>query len=252
MPARPIGRRRRRGAASRSWPRRFWSPGAPSRCCRRSWGARAASSSPSPPRPRSWPWSAAIDDLRPLPAGARLALQCLAVGIVIAALPGELRIVPQAPWWIERACLLLGGVWLVNLVNFMDGIDWMTVAEVVPVTGAIVLLGISGAIGMLPALVAAVLLGAILGFAPFNKPVAQLFLGDVGSLPIGLLLGWLLLPACRPGPSGRRAHPAALLSRRHHPHARAPHRKRRAVLAGASHAFLSARDRQRLQRARDR
>jgi UDP-N-acetylmuramyl pentapeptide phosphotransferase/UDP-N-acetylglucosamine-1-phosphate transferase len=135
----------------------------------------------------------AIDDLRHLPASVRLALQCLAVGIVIAALPDELRIVPQAPWWIERACLLLGGVWLVNLVNFMDGIDWMTVAEVVPVTGAIALLGISGAIGTLPALVAAVLLGAILGFAPFNKPVARLFLGDVGSLPIGLLLGWLLL-----------------------------------------------------------
>jgi UDP-N-acetylmuramyl pentapeptide phosphotransferase/UDP-N-acetylglucosamine-1-phosphate transferase len=37
------------------------------------------------------------------------------------------------------------------------------------------------------------LLGATLGFAPFNKPVAKLFLGDVGSLPIGLLLGWLLL-----------------------------------------------------------
>jgi UDP-N-acetylmuramyl pentapeptide phosphotransferase/UDP-N-acetylglucosamine-1-phosphate transferase len=61
------------------------------------------------------------------------------------------------------------------------------------VTGAIALLGVSGAIGTLPALVAAVLLGAILGFAPFNKPVAKLFLGDVGSLPIGLLLGWLLL-----------------------------------------------------------
>jgi len=36
-------------------------------------------------------------------------------------------------------------------------------------------------------------MGATLGFAPFNKPVARLFLGDVGSLPIGLLLGWLLL-----------------------------------------------------------
>ena len=48
-------------------------------------------------------------------------------------------------------------------------------------------------IGILPAIVAAALLGAILGFAPFNKPVAKLFLGDVGSLPIGLLLGWLLL-----------------------------------------------------------
>ncbi len=33
----------------------------------------------------------------------------------------------------------------------------------------------------------------MLGFAPFNRPVARLFLGDVGSLPIGLLLGWLLL-----------------------------------------------------------
>jgi UDP-N-acetylmuramyl pentapeptide phosphotransferase/UDP-N-acetylglucosamine-1-phosphate transferase len=36
------------------------------------------------------------------------------------------------------------------------------------------------------------LCGAIIGFAPFNRPIAQLFLGDVGSLPIGLLLGWLL------------------------------------------------------------
>ncbi len=33
----------------------------------------------------------------------------------------------------------------------------------------------------------------MIGFAPFNRPVAQLFLGDVGSLPIGLLLGWLLV-----------------------------------------------------------
>jgi UDP-N-acetylmuramyl pentapeptide phosphotransferase/UDP-N-acetylglucosamine-1-phosphate transferase len=141
----------------------------------------------------------AIDDMRSLPAAARFALQCIGVGIVIAALPDDLRIVPQAPWWIERACLLFGGVWLVNLVNFMDGIDWMTVAEVVPVTGAIALLGVAGAIDTLPALVAAVLLGAILGFAPFNKPVAQLFLGDVGSLPIGLLLGWLLLQLAASG-----------------------------------------------------
>src|SRR6201999_2192951 len=31
------------------------------------------------------------------------------------------------------------------------------------------------------------------GFVPFNWPVATLFLGDVGSLPIGLLLYWLVL-----------------------------------------------------------
>jgi UDP-N-acetylmuramyl pentapeptide phosphotransferase/UDP-N-acetylglucosamine-1-phosphate transferase len=75
----------------------------------------------------------------------------------------------------------------------MDGIDWMTVAEVVPVTGAIVLLGLAGAVEPLPALLAAALVGAMIGFAPFNRPVAKVFLGDVGSLPIGLLLGWLLI-----------------------------------------------------------
>jgi UDP-N-acetylmuramyl pentapeptide phosphotransferase/UDP-N-acetylglucosamine-1-phosphate transferase len=134
-----------------------------------------------------------MDDMRSLPATARLAMQCIAVGAVIAALPSELRVVPQLPWSIERAGLFLGGVWFVNLVNFMDGIDWMTAAEVVPVTGAIVVLGLLGTLGALPAVVAAALLGATAGFAPFNRPVAQVFLGDVGSLPIGLLLGWLLL-----------------------------------------------------------
>jgi UDP-N-acetylmuramyl pentapeptide phosphotransferase/UDP-N-acetylglucosamine-1-phosphate transferase len=44
----------------------------------------------------------------------------------------------------------------------------------------------------MPALVAGALLGAVLGFAPFNRPVARLFLGDVGSLPLGLVTAWLL------------------------------------------------------------
>src|SRR5262245_24137584 len=111
-----------------------------------------------------------IDDLRTLPTVPRLVLQFLAVGAVIATLPSDMQIVPGLPWWLERAVLLTCGVWLVNLVNFMDGIDWITVAEVVPVTGAIVLLGICGTIGPLPSLVAAALMGATLGFAPFNKP----------------------------------------------------------------------------------
>jgi UDP-N-acetylmuramyl pentapeptide phosphotransferase/UDP-N-acetylglucosamine-1-phosphate transferase len=111
---------------------------------------------------------------------------------LVAALPPDLRVLPQLPWPVERLGLFIGALWFVNLVNFMDGIDWMTVAEIVPVTAAIMLLG-PATIGWQPAIVAAALLGAILGFAPFNKPVARLFLGDAGSLPIGLVLGWLLL-----------------------------------------------------------
>jgi UDP-N-acetylmuramyl pentapeptide phosphotransferase/UDP-N-acetylglucosamine-1-phosphate transferase len=141
----------------------------------------------------------AIDDMRSLPATARLATQCIAVGAVITALPTEVQIIPHVPWAIERAGLFLAAVWFVNLVNFMDGIDWMMVAEAVPVTGAILVLGLAGVVAPLPALLAAALLGAIVGFAPFNKPVAQIFLGDVGSLPIGLLLGWLLLQLAAAG-----------------------------------------------------
>jgi UDP-N-acetylmuramyl pentapeptide phosphotransferase/UDP-N-acetylglucosamine-1-phosphate transferase len=131
--------------------------------------------------------------MRSLPEAPRLLLQFVAAGTVVAVLPNEFHVLPQLPWSIERALLFFGLVWFVNTVNFMDGIDWMTVAEVVPITGTLALLGLCGAIGLLPTLVAATLLGAILGFAPFNKPVARLFLGDAGSLPIGLLLGWLLL-----------------------------------------------------------
>ena len=135
----------------------------------------------------------AIDDIRTIAIAPRLLLQSLAVAAVIAAAPADLHVVPFLPWWIERALLLLIGVWFVNLVNFMDGIDWMTVAEVVPVSGGLVLIGLLGAIPAPGSILALALCGAMLGFAPFNRPVARLFLGDVGSLPIGLLLFWLLL-----------------------------------------------------------
>jgi UDP-N-acetylmuramyl pentapeptide phosphotransferase/UDP-N-acetylglucosamine-1-phosphate transferase len=135
----------------------------------------------------------AIDDIRGLGPAPRLLTQLMAVGIVTAALPADFSIVPQLPIALERALLLLGGVWFVNLVNFMDGIDWMMVAEVVPVTAGAALLGGIGAEPPDGTLVAVALLGAITGFTPFNRPVAKLFLGDVGSLPIGLMLGWIML-----------------------------------------------------------
>src|SRR5262249_39084277 len=129
----------------------------------------------------------AVDDIRPLSVAFRLALQCAAVALVLAFIPADFRVVPALPWWLDRAGLLLGGMWFVNLTNFMDGIDWMMVAETVPITGAVILLGFMGVVPAVPLTMAVALFGAIIGFAPFNKPVARLFLGDVGSLPIGLL-----------------------------------------------------------------
>ena len=112
----------------------------------------------------------AVDDIRPIEVIPRLLVQGVAVAVVIATLPADFQMTPFLPWWTERILLVFAGLWFVNLVNFMDGLDWMTVAVVC----------------------ALALLGALIGFAPFNRPVARLFLGDVGSLPLGLLAGWLL------------------------------------------------------------
>jgi UDP-N-acetylmuramyl pentapeptide phosphotransferase/UDP-N-acetylglucosamine-1-phosphate transferase len=133
------------------------------------------------------------DDVKSIPVLPRLVLQAVAVGAILFAAPSDLRVVPACPLWLERGLLLLAGLWFVNLVNFMDGLDWMTVAEVVPITGAMIVLGSFGEFPLSATVVAAALCGAMVGFAPFNRPVAKIFLGDVGSLPIGLLLGWCLL-----------------------------------------------------------
>jgi UDP-N-acetylmuramyl pentapeptide phosphotransferase/UDP-N-acetylglucosamine-1-phosphate transferase len=133
------------------------------------------------------------DDVKSIRVLPRLILQALAVAAIVVTASSDLRIVPACPLWIERGLLLLAGLWFVNLVNFMDGLDWMTVAEVVPITGTLVILGRLGEFPPSATLLAAALCGAMIGFAPFNRPVAKIFLGDVGSLPIGLLLGWCLL-----------------------------------------------------------
>lgn len=135
----------------------------------------------------------AMDDLRPMEAIPRLLLQAAAVTVVVATLPTEIQIAPAMPWWLDRIIMVVGGVWLVNAVNFMDGIDWMTVAEIVPVTAALAVFGLMGILPVSATIVAVALCGAVVGFAPLNRPVARLFLGDVGSLPIGLLLGWMLV-----------------------------------------------------------
>ncbi|MCW2079535.1 UNVERIFIED_ORG: UDP-N-acetylmuramyl pentapeptide phosphotransferase/UDP-N-acetylglucosamine-1-phosphate transferase [Bradyrhizobium japonicum] len=133
------------------------------------------------------------DDIVSLPVLVRLVLQAAAVGAVVFTAPETARIVPALPLALERGLVLLAGIWFVNLVNFMDGLDLMTVVEVVPITAALLLLGWLGDLSWPAALLATTLCGATLGFAPFNRPVAKVFLGDVGSLPIGLLLGWCLL-----------------------------------------------------------
>ena len=106
----------------------------------------------------------AVDDIRTIEAIPRLMFQFLAVGVVVVLLPDEVRVLPFAPLWLERTLAVFAGVWCVNLVNFMDGIDCMTVTEFVPLSAALCLLAIVGALPLSAMLVAFAVLGAMTGF----------------------------------------------------------------------------------------
>ena len=135
-----------------------------------------------------------IDDVTPLPPKIRLAVQAACCLGLMLALPDGARALPFMPYPLEALISLIGLVWFVNLTNFMDGIDGMTVAGVVPVVVGIALFAASsGPTASMELVVALTLIGALLGFAPFNAHVARVFLGDVGSLAIGGIVAFLLL-----------------------------------------------------------
>lgn len=135
----------------------------------------------------------AADDIRPLPAWSRLAIQIVLAALIVFAAPDGWRLFPALlPPALERALATLALIWFINLTNFMDGIDGITVAEGVPVAGGLALIAALGLITAEGGIIAAALAGGLAGFFLYNRHPAKLFLGDVGSLPIGLLLGAVL------------------------------------------------------------
>jgi UDP-N-acetylmuramyl pentapeptide phosphotransferase/UDP-N-acetylglucosamine-1-phosphate transferase len=140
----------------------------------------------------------ALDDAHALPVSWRLIGQMLAALVLVYGLPQGFQIFPGLlPLLVERVLLALGTVWFINAINFLDGLDWMTVAQVVPMTLGIVVLQAFGLVPASVGLLALALLGATLGFAVFNKHPAQIFLGDAGSLPIGFCLAFMLIFVAR-------------------------------------------------------
>lgn len=120
-----------------------------------------------------------FDDRQPLSPALKLAVQA---GVILALLP--VLPIPFAFYPL----VFLAWLWMVNLTNFMDGIDGITGMEI-------------GFIGLAILLIAprslgpqsAALIGAALGFLLWNWAPAKIFLGDSGSLPLGLISGGLLI-----------------------------------------------------------
>ena len=132
-----------------------------------------------------------LDDRFGLSARARLAVHTVAAGLVIFALPLPAVPLPGGPiplGTLGRCFALVAIVWSINLFNFMDGTDGLAGSQAVFVFGAAALLSwwIGGSAAGSSFLLAAA--AASLGFLAWNWPPARVFMGDVGSGFLGLLV----------------------------------------------------------------
>ncbi|HTT12252.1 MAG TPA: glycosyltransferase family 4 protein [Burkholderiaceae bacterium] len=154
-----------------------------------------------------------VDDHRHVPAGMRLCAHFIGAAWALAWLGG----LPPLPafgtglqlGWFGHVAAALFLVWMLNLYNFMDGIDAIAGIEAITVAlggAALWWLSTSSETALAPALLAA----AAAGFLVWNFPPARIFMGDAGSGFLGLMLGvfavwsaheesrlfwsWLILP----------------------------------------------------------
>ncbi|WP_337996555.1 glycosyltransferase family 4 protein [Oleispirillum naphthae] len=139
-----------------------------------------------------------IDDRRTLTPLPRFAAQIVAAAAVLALMPKSAILGGLLPSWAEKLVLGLAWVWFVNLFNFMDGIDGITGVETI----AIALGLFVAAPGVLAGGPLAIVAGTTLGFLVWNWHPAKIFMGDVGSIPLGFVLGYLLLSMTALHPAG--------------------------------------------------
>lgn len=132
------------------------------------------------------------DDVKGLPVRVRLAAQLGAAVFVLASYWHGPLAVFSDPFRIALAVCITGSLlWFINLYNFMDGIDGITGVQTASLGIGIFLVSGTSSLGWAGLILA---FGA-LGFLLFNWHPARIFMGDSGSIPLGLLLGvflWLL------------------------------------------------------------
>jgi len=120
------------------------------------------------------------DDHRPIPAHWRFAVHILAtlgLGTAVHLAGGG---------WVAVILGCGGALVLINVWNFMDGIDGIATSQALIAAIGYALLDAPGA------LLGWILAAALAGFLPFNFPKAKIFLGDVGSGAIGYALAILI------------------------------------------------------------
>ena len=132
-----------------------------------------------------------LDDRSDVPVAYRLVAHVVgAILLLLGGLSSYTVVLPGIDWilpvWSGNIMSLLFVVWMINVYNFMDGMDGFAGGMAVSGFGTFAVLGLlAGA--TLFSLLNMVVASAALGFLVFNFPPARVFMGDVGSSMLGFL-----------------------------------------------------------------
>mgnify|MGYP000426657032 FL=1 len=137
-----------------------------------------------------------VDDAHPLGAGVKFILQIVSAliavwhGVIIQTIANPLFFMDNPYWNFGIWAVPITVIWIVavtNSVNLIDGLDGL--ADGVSTIGAITMLIIALMMGDLEiAVITAALVGACVGFIPYNRNPAKIFMGDTGSTFLGYML----------------------------------------------------------------
>lgn len=140
-----------------------------------------------------------LDDLIGVPVLVRLAVQIVAVALPLSAVPTPI-FADFLPSWLDKGIAAVLWLWFINLFNFMDGIDGISATEMICIgVGLSVPAIFAGTFPDTLSVHGLIVAAAACGFLWWNWHPARIFLGDVGSVPIGFLLGYLLFTAVGQG-----------------------------------------------------
>lgn len=136
-----------------------------------------------------------LDDRVGVAVGGRLVVQILVIGLSIYTGVLSPTVFQHClPPVLDRAATALLWLWFVNLFNFMDGADGLAGSEAATIGAGLTLVTAVGvAFDPATAVLGAAIAAAALGFLVWNWAPARVFMGDAGSVPLGYLLGFLLL-----------------------------------------------------------
>ncbi len=147
-----------------------------------------------------------IDDIKNLPAILRLTVHSLCVIVSVYYMKQDityflnntetiikLNLNNSLLFYLLASFVILSWLWLINLFNFMDGMDGLTALQMIFLALTINIISLVNYFENDFQFISLVIFSAFLAFFRHNKPSAKIFLGDSGSIPCGYIAGFVLI-----------------------------------------------------------